>query len=155
MPTFFNFKGLDKELDRIAKDVIDIVDDAGQEAARTYLRVAGLRTAVKTGKARSNHIVSLGAPSNRIRPPFAPLVRGNINERRNLDAMTSVGNQTIARWKPSSGTNLFTVNNLPYIDFLDAGGSPQSPTGFSVEAERRALKALELSFRRGFAKKGI
>ena len=96
--------------------------------------VAG--TPVKTGKARSNWNVGIGAPDYSIRP----------SEGATGAATIQRGQVVINAANP--GQALHISNGLPYIARLNSGWSKQAPTGYierAVAAARAAIKSIRLA----------
>lgn len=97
-----------------------------------------LGTPVDTGWARANWVPSVGAPAimdaaNK-EPSAADIAaRQKIAER---------GGNELLSWQPTDGA-IFTTNNVPYIEPLNAGHSPQSPRGFVQNAIVKAIHETE------------
>lgn len=94
-----------------------------------------LGTPVDTGWARANWVPSVGAPftgkADQREPTPAQLAKRQQDQ-------TQGGNAVLA-WKPADGA-IFVTNNVPYIQPLNDGHSPQSPPGFVQKAIEVAIK---------------
>lgn len=100
--------------DDIPKQVHAIKVAAMQEIINTVVPA----TPIKTGKARSNYIVAIGAPDH-----------STIRETDgNGDVSLQQAASVLRASKP--GDSLHMTNNLPYIDMLNNGSSKQAPAGF-------------------------
>lgn len=90
-----------------------------------------MATPVDTGRARSNWIVELGAPSSVVRGAYSEGSEGS-TEGANSRAAIEQGNATIAKY--NGGSSIHITNNLPYIGKLNDGHSAQAPSGFVQSA---------------------
>lgn len=88
------------------------------------------RTPVDTGRARSNWLVGINAPRRDAQPALDQSGQGAIAEGRALIAAVR------------AGTIGFVSNNLPYINSLNRGSSPQAPAGFVQHAVDDAAEAV-------------
>ena len=87
-----------------------------------------LKTPVKTGRARANWLVGLGAPR-----------RGTVSSADEKGGATIVKNtQEIQKTKP--GQDIWLSNNLPYIQNLERGTSKQAPAGMVSESLRELAR---------------
>lgn len=122
------------------------IENAGarviRRAARKSLKSLVLNTPVDTGRARSNWRVSLTVPTRAVIPPYSPGRKLGISEGANARAAIAAGNRQIELFRPGRGrlvsTALYIVNNVSYIDKLNAGSSKQMSAGF---IERALLEA--------------
>lgn len=90
-----------------------------------------LGTPVDTGRARSNWIVSRGAPDSRTRSPYSPGNKLGLGETGNLSGALDQAKGEVNAFKLSDGS-IWISNNLKYIGKLDAGGSRQAPAGITA-----------------------
>ncbi len=139
---------LDKWLEKIAVKVEENAANLRKEVLIAIINRVAELTPVDTGKARSNWMVGVGTPPGGTRMPFSPIPSrwrkpyprgGSRSERRNLLGVTSAAQGALKGYK--DGESVYIVNNLPYIERLDSGYSPQSPAGF-IRAGFKAGVAL-------------
>lgn len=88
-------------------------------------------TPIDTGWARSNWIPSVDRPNEGV---------AGTRENVVLDAATA-GVSEIKGWDLFRG-QAFITNNVPYINDLNAGFSPQTPPGFVQESIESAISGL-------------
>lgn len=86
-------------------------------------------TPVDRGIARSNWIVSIGAPVEFSRLAFAPGFQLGVNESANATAAFNDALAVLSRNIPD-GVPVFIVNNVSYIGVLNNGSSQQAPANF-------------------------
>jgi hypothetical protein len=84
-------------------------------------------TPVDTGWATSNWLVSIGEPLKGTVEPYS-------------EAIYQAGIVDIFNYDIKKDGEVFIVNNVPYIQFLNQGTSQQSPAGFVEKAIRKALR---------------
>lgn len=94
-------------------------------------------TPIDTGWASANWVPSVGEPYRdpsvaQVRDPTPALVSARARLAAN-------GMNDILSWKPGDG-KLFSSNNVPYIQALNAGHSQQSPSQFVQAAVERAIR---------------
>lgn len=99
-----------------------------------------METPVDTGRARSNWVVSLQAPSTTERAPYSPGAGLGKSERANAAAALDQGMAVIGAAKP--GQSIFISNNVRYIGLLNDGHSAQAPSGWVNGAIHRAVGAV-------------
>ena len=90
-------------------------------------------TPVKTGKARSNWLVTLREDSSDVIPTHG--VEGSISTTLNE------GRSVIQNAK--KGDSIHIVNNVDYIGELNEGSSTQAPAGFVQSAVVSAVESIE------------
>lgn len=100
-----------------------------------------LGTPVDKGRARSNWIVALGAPSRATVEPYAQ-GEGGSTGGANAQAALAQGQATIAGYSGLLHGAISISNNLPYIGRLNAGSSAQAPAGFVEKAVQSAVRAV-------------
>ena len=81
-------------------------------------------TPVDTGRARSNWVISLDSPTDRIRNVQDPQYTPGAEEEGIVHASVP-------------GQDIYVSNNLPYIGALNNGWSAQAPAGFVEDAIQR------------------
>lgn len=92
-------------------------------------------TPIDTGWASVNWLPSVGEPK---------IVPANIKEPTVADVqsraqLAQAGTNEVLSWRPTDGP-IFSTNNVPYIEPLNAGHSPQSPRGFVQTAIEKAVR---------------
>lgn len=122
------------------------VNRAVRKLALVVDRELVLATPVDTGRARSNWIVSLGAPETGVREPYKPHPEGSkgggsgTSESGNAAEAMAQGAGVIA--KRRLGQSIHIVNNVPYIGKLDAGHSKQAPANFVKKSIMNGIEVL-------------
>lgn len=115
---------------------------AQRSAAMAILQAVVVATPVDTGRARSNWQVGLGVGPQDQREPYDP---GGQNITQTVRA-----GQAIVDGHLSGSIHI--ANNLPYINALNEGHSPQASAGFverSVAAGMREVRRIRLLAKRG------
>lgn len=121
----------------IPKQVHAIKVAAMQEIVNTVVPA----TPVKSGKARSNYIVSAGSPDH-----------STIREVRDPSGTASLQGAAAVLRGTKPGDSLYMTNNLPYMDELNNGSSKQAPAGFiqsSVMAAEQLIARQVIRFKGG------
>lgn len=96
-----------------------------------------LGTPVDTGWASANWVPSIGKPATDYRKPVNGEPSPAEVAARNADIQE--GTNAILSWRLEDGP-IFSTNNVPYIQALNAGHSPQSPAGFVLGAIEKAVR---------------
>lgn len=99
-------------------------------------------TPIDTGWASANWVPSIGEPYND--PGIASIKEPTPAQITARAQVASNGENDVLSWKPNDGP-IFSTNNVPYIEALNDGHSPQSPPGF-VQA------AMELAIRQTYSR---
>lgn len=99
-----------------AKELRIGVDDLRKKAARQFLRHVYNLSPIKTGRYKSNHIVSIGAPS------YAFDARRRDFSRWYAEGMAAINNSP-------RGAKIYIQQNLPYAPMIEDGSSTQAPAG--------------------------
>lgn len=120
---------LPRAVDKLAKTVAEKVDSE-----------LVLNTPVDIGTARSNWVVSLGAPLDEFIEAYAPGSHLGKGERTNAFAAIIQGRREIADRQP--GQTIYIQNNAPYIGLLNDGHSRQAPALFVQAAVRQGITFL-------------
>lgn len=108
----------------IATQLETRVDNLKKKGAREFLRIVYVLSPVKTGRYKSNHIVSIGFPTNRYDA-----------RRRDYARWYAEGIATIN--SSPRGASIFIQQNLPYAPVLENGSSSQAPAGIYRIAHMR------------------
>ena len=98
-------------------------------------------TPVDTGWARANWLPSVRQPINATAGTQEEAKAGNVDFTQSM-----AGEGSVAFYKLSMG-KAFISNNVPYIEQLNAGSSPQAQAGF---VERAIQKTIDTELARGF-----
>ena len=109
-----------------------------QRAAIAADQTAVLKTPVDTGRARSNWLVSVGAPRFEV-PNAGP--GGKDAKAEATNKALEHGRQQVLGYQLGQG-GIFITNSVPYVGLLDAGSSEQAPKGMTADALRAAQKQL-------------
>ena len=133
-----------EDIERLmAEEAVKIREGVGRIVRGTALAIdqgVVTRTPVDTGRARSNYIVSIDAPSVETREPYVPGSKGS-SGAENANAAIRHGQGVIAGYKPDVNVAIFIVNNLDYIAELNQGKSAQAPAGFVESAVLDGVEA--------------
>lgn len=113
---------------RRAAALAKAVDKVVRQVAIVADRQIVLATPVDTGRARSNWIVTVGAPTTTPIEPYSPTSMGGTSESANLSGALGQANTAISKRK--FGQTIWIQNNVPYIGRLNEGSSKQAPANF-------------------------
>ncbi len=111
-------------------------------------------TPVDRGTARSNWLVGVNAAPGGTRAAYSPYLSrwkaprgpgGNKGDTRNQAGVVWAANNVLRGLTP--GGTVYIANNLPYIDPLNEGHSPQSSAGFIQRAIIRGRGAANARFK--------
>lgn len=114
-----------------------IFENSGKAVRATALaldQLLVLSTPVDTGRARSNWLVGINRPS-----------RGTV-KAGDKSGQSAIGGATGAIGEAKPGDEIWISNNLPYIDRLNRGHSPQARPGFVERAIKVAASAIAENF---------
>lgn len=100
----------------LAKELRVGVDDLRKKAARKFLTQVYNLSPVKSGRYKSNHIVSIGAPS------YDFDARRRDFSRWFAEGMAAINNSP-------HGAKIYIQQNLPYAPVIENGSSSQAPAG--------------------------
>lgn len=126
---------LGKAMEERAADLPRRVGLVKRKVALELLRRLTLATPVDTGRARSNWMTTLAAPSDAVRDTLGK------------DPSATILGEADEATRGVTDESIFIVNNLPYIARLNNGWSKQAPTGFvdtAVNAVRQMLASVKL-----------
>jgi hypothetical protein len=137
------------ELDSLGRRLIDlghlIEDGSGEVVRKAALAVDQTvvsATPVDTGRARSNWLVGIDAPTREVldqaHTPGAKGSTGAENTQQSIQAAAAA----IAGYDALRNSAIYISNNLPYIQKLDEGHSRQAPAGFIARAAQAAIEAV-------------
>lgn len=118
--------------DRVAKNAPALVRKVALAADQAVV----LSTPVDTGRARSNWIAQIGSAPSTVIESYAPGQAGASAQGALDQAAAVISGYT-------SGQEIHITNNLPYIQRLNDGFSPQAPAGFVEKAVQNAVKTLK------------
>lgn len=100
----------------LAKELRVGVDDLRKKAARSFLKHVYDLSPIKSGRYKSNHIVSIGAPSYQFDA-----------RRRDFSKWYAEGLAAINN--SPRGAKIYIQQNLPYAQVIENGSSTQAPSG--------------------------
>lgn len=145
MATSRNLQQLATRMRLRALQVADGVDKVVRTAAFKVDQAVVMATPVDTGRARSNWIASIGAPTGDTRGPLSPGSKLGLGETNNAQASINAAKAVIdsRRFKQS----IFITNNLDYIGKLNNGSSKQAPKNFvrkGVQAGTQAVRLIKI-----------
>jgi len=117
--------------------VINLLEDVAEKAVRDIALEVTDRliatTPVATGWARSNWIPSIGQS-----------IDSPDGSRESFDgSQQAQGRATVAGGYRLKHGRIFVSNNVPYIEKLNAGSSPQASAKFVEQAADEAVSAIE------------
>jgi hypothetical protein len=131
-----------RRLGAIGTRVAENADKLVRKVAMTIDRTVVMATPVDTGRARSNWIASLNAPSASIREAYAPGKEGSTSGP-NAEAAIEQAAGVVAGYDGDKDAEIHIANNLPYIGRLNDGSSAQAPANFVQIAVRRATASVK------------
>ena len=143
-----SFEDLGDRLDRLSKRIEVNLEQGVKLVGNVVLGELVFGTPADTGRARSNHIVTLNGPSTQTRDAFAPGEKLGSQETANALAAISAGSSVIGRFNIRKSAGIFITNNLDYIGLLNSGSSTQAPNGFvdnAVTAGQAAAKRIKVT----------
>ena len=133
-------------LSEFSRRIRVIADNIGKNADVTTRKVAlavdqsvVISTPVDQGPARSNWLVSLNAPDDRVIEAYSPGQGGNTGDA-NTQAALAQGERVISGYQ--SGDEIHITNNLSYIGDLNDGSSRQAPANFVEIAVLEGAQAV-------------
>jgi hypothetical protein len=140
-------------LQRYRKQAADTVNRIAREAARQGGGYLAADTAVDTGEARSNWVMTLDAPFEGVIPPYSPFPKlgnaaataGRKEETANLSAVQAQHAAASAAFSAERNYEIVIRNNVPHIGDIEGGSSPQTAAGLLVrglEAARRGIAGM-------------
>lgn len=115
----------------IADKVVDEAEKAVRKVGFVVHQSVTLRTPVDTGYARSNWLVTNGAPSPNVIVPTS-LGAGGSTAAQITQESLQAGKAAIERH--AQGQDLYITNNVEYIKPLEEGSSAQAPQGMAKQA---------------------
>lgn len=125
-----------KSLRLIGQKIEENTDKLTRQAALMIDQAVVMATPVKTGRARANWRVGVGAPNPEVLP--APSTPG-----AGVQAAIAEGQQVIAGFNTEGGEGEIHIsNNLPYIGRLNYGNSKQAPRYFVEQEVQRVAEQL-------------
>lgn len=135
----------------LARVMFAIARNIDPHSSRTLCRMAlagdqtlVLATPVDTGRARSNWIVTIGAPAESPINPYVPYPKRSgkdFRERANAAAAIEQGQSAIRAHIP--GMKIFITNNVNYVPILNTGTSRQAGPQFIEKAIQASIREFE------------
>ncbi len=134
-----SLKDFDKRMQVYGKRVETNAPAAVRRIALAVDRGVVTQTPVDTSRARSNWVVSLNSPVNATRDPYSPGTDGS-TAGASTQAALDQGARTIEGYR--GGGSIWIVNNVDYINKLNAGSSAQAPAGFVEKAVQAGMRSV-------------
>lgn len=130
--------------------IVKGVNRIAREAARQGGGYLARDTAVDTGEARSNWIMTLDSPSEVTIPPYSPFPKlgnaaataGRKEETANLSAVQAQHAAASAAFNVERNSEIIIRNNVPHIGDIEGGSSPQTLPGLLSRGLAAAIGAL-------------
>lgn len=137
-------------LQRYRKQVADTVNRVAREAARQGGGYLASDTAVDTGEARSNWVMTLDSPFEATIPPYSPFPKlgnsaataGRKQETANLSAVQAQHAAASLAFDAERQSEIYIRNNVPHIGDIEGGHSPQTAAGLLTRGLDAARKAV-------------
>lgn len=144
------FHALPFVLEKRKREIANLVTHIARRAAAHGGAALAADTAVDTGEARSNWIMSLGAPSDVVIPPYFPYPKlgdaaataSRKGETLNLRGAMAQHAKTTAEFDVRRYSTIFIRNNVGHIGDIEGGHSPQTAPGLlgrGLEAARESV----------------
>jgi len=124
-----------------ATSIQDYADTVQEQLAARIDESLVKGTPVDTGRARSNWLVSNGAPTIDEIEPYFPGDKLGIGETDNAEEAINHGKEIIAQHP--SGEVISISNSVPYIERLNDGWSKQAPALFVELAIQEGIVSLD------------
>lgn len=125
---------------KISKNVEINANEAVKKVARAFSDTVIRDTPADSGKAISNWQVGVGHAPSSILQPYVPGRHGDTAQSNRYAASANNAAKIATR---RTGTTIYVVNNVPYIDRLNSGWSQQAPAGFVDSALAEADMAIK------------
>lgn len=118
-------------------EVFDLTNRIAREAARRGGAYLAADTAVDTGQARSNWVMTLDVPFEAVIPAISPypklgnaqLTAARKSETTNLSAVEAQHSSAANAFDVRRNRVLILRNNVDHIGDIESGSSPQTPAG--------------------------
>ncbi len=137
-----DLRGFSRRIRTVAADISSNADKLTRKVALAVDQTVVMATPVDTGRARSNWIVSLGAPVSYTVPAYTP-GKGQSTAQQNAQQAIDQGKAVIAGY--NGGTSINITNNLVYIGALNNGWSAQAPANFVEQAIMAGVQVIPQS----------
>lgn len=135
---------LARRLERLSDRLVENRTKLVKKVAVTVDQAIVTATPVDSGRARSNWIVSIGAPVTAPIPAYSE-GKGGSTAAANTAAATAQAQAVIGSYRGAAGQEIHITNNLPYIQKLNDGSSAQAPANFVESAINEGLTAVRNS----------
>lgn len=144
-------------LQRYRKAIVSTTNRVAREAARQGGGYLARDTAVDTGQARSNWVMTLDAPFEGVIPPYAPLPKlgnsaltaGRKDETANLSAVQAQHAAASLAFNVEKNSEIYIRNNVDHIALIEGGHSPQTLPGLLERGLNAAMRAISGTWRIG------
>jgi len=140
MATDTTMRGFSRRIARVAAGIDAETTTLMRKTVLTVTSAVVLRTPVDTGRARSNWQTQIGSA------PAGPVGAYTVGSKGSTEAAAVAQVMAQAQGEMARltqrDTEVFLVNNLPYINRLDKGHSSQAASGFVKEAIAAGVRAI-------------
>lgn len=137
-----DMRGFGRRAEVIADGIEDNANKLKRKVALAVDAAVVLATPVDTGRARSNWIVELNAPSSQTIEPLAGVRHGHAGSGGAV-ARASIEAAKGEIEKAQPGDMIHITNNLHYISALNDGTSAQAPANFVEEAVLAGVERIK------------
>lgn len=129
-----------RRIDAIADNIPEAVHAIVRKAALMVDQAVVVATPVDTGRAKSNWLATIGAPSSAaLTEAFYP---GKWGSTRSSNEQTAIsGAAAVISRYGADDSSIFIANNLHYIGYLNAGSSRQAQAGY-VERQLALVRSM-------------
>ncbi len=161
MANFHSFQKLNEVMVKRGTDFKKNAAELTRRIATVIGETVAKETPVDTGTARSNWIMTRGAPASYSIPAYVPYRKthqvqyavhkatgphpggglGDKEEVANLEAVKAQHTAALAAYNPDTDKTVYLANNVIYIGRLNDGYSPQTAAGFVERAVKRGIEA--------------
>lgn len=130
-----------KRITKTGEQVAVNADRLVRAVALVADQIVVMGTPVDTGRAKSNWIVSLGSATTGEIGPYAPGEGGNTAQSNEAAALAQA-ERVIGQYDGDMGVGIHITNNVPYIEELNQGSSPQAPPNFVEDGIASAVSII-------------
>lgn len=145
MPSIEDFPfRMQKRISQLNRGLTVLVRNVVMAADRTCVET----TPVDTGEARSNWIVSVGAPDESVRPAYIPYPKYSgpaLEETGNAAAAIAQGGIALNGFDITAKDTVYIQNNLPYIGKLNDGTQSKQSANMLEQGAQAGIEALRSS----------
>lgn len=132
------------------KKIVASANRVAREAARQGGAYLAGDTAVDTGQARANWVMTIDQPFESVIPPYAPYPKlgnaaasaGRKAETANLSAVQGQHAVASLAFDAERNHSIIIRNNTPHIGLIEVGHSPQTASGLLKRGVDAAAKSV-------------